>query len=221
VKPAAVIVAGVLGLAVVGGGAWFASRAGTDGPIMQVMNLCATLPDPSGDDRAMADRGWRPAGEEDHDSIVYWEGLQYLAGRRAGMEDWDLEAELANAEGHTTRFRDRRLTAAGMKLYKRDSGAGYARLERPGDMPETLACDVWLPGPMDGDAFRAMLKDKGADRDTGGFARFDYTRGQGPRPGLWVAQVTEVDAAKAGEALGETPELTIFATAAWRGTLPQ
>ncbi len=220
-KPAVVILAGVLGLAAIGGGAWFASRAGTDGPIMQVMNLCATLPDPSGDDSAMADRGWQPAGEDDHDRIVYWEGFQYMGGRRAGMEEWDLESELANAEAHNARFRDRRLTADGMKLYKRVKGAGFARMERLEDMPETLACDVWLPGPMDGDAFRAMLKQKGADRDEAGFARFDFTRGQGPRPGLWVAQVTEVDAAKAGAAFGETPELTIFATGAWRGILPQ
>lgn len=207
-------------IAVTATGGILATRSGQGGPITRVMDFCETLPAQADADARMNDLGWvELETDADREKWLWYEGLQYMAGRRATMDDWQAAPELENMRLQIEDYRSRRLNADFIRHYKQADGPGLAMIEWVDRMPNTIACDVFLADAADMNDFQEKIFAYPSDRQDRGFVSYSFTRGQQPRPGFWLASLKTISPDMIAPYVGQAPELTIFATAAWRGEM--
>ncbi|PYG30588.1 hypothetical protein [Pelagimonas varians] len=213
----------ILVLAATLGGAYlYWQSRGPNGPVAGMMALCSEIPDPKTAEAEMAEMGWSPLASGRIDALLDMTALFHVALRRTSP---DLVFDSAKERGV---FDSRRADAAqdlnrpDTRSFGRDDSNAMAVIRGIKGSPATTGCDVFLPRGASDDWFRAMtdgIQRMGRSR---AWADGLQTAGQGPRPGLWAANMVRLETApELTNFLSYDPEHGLLSRNSFRGPLNQ
>lgn len=213
----------ILVLAATLGGAYlYWQSRGPKGPIAGMMALCSEIPNPNTAETKMAEMGWSPLATNRIDRLLDMTALFHVALRRTSP---DQSFDAAKERGV---FDNRRADAAGdlaqpdTRIFGRDDSNAMAVIKGIDGSPAATGCDVFLPKGASDAWFRTLTDGSQRIGRSRAWADGLQTAEQGPRPGLWAANMVRIESdPELTNFLGYDPDHGLLSRNSFRGPLNQ
>jgi len=200
---------------------WFFGQ-GPDDDFAQIFGLCEAIPTDAETVEAMQSIGWQPLPDARLDVAYDATAFFHVATRRTGTDSFDAGAERATFDGRRADAVEN-IARDGVQAFGRDADGAIAVIGPVDGMPQATGCDLFLPASASTAGFDAAIADFDPVIWTNGWATWRYNDTNGPRPGIWAANLTTIQAGdpEIADFLGSTPPFAILSRTSFRGELPQ